>query len=233
MKKFHIDKSESWNYNNIDITLLYTGGDDVGEAEQTTLEKIHTAAKTEFLEKGFLSASLRNIVKTAGVTTGAFYGYFSSKEALFAAIVEPHAAAVMGKFMTAQTEFAELPNEEQPAHMGKESAECVNWMIDYMYENYEDFKILICCSDGTPYERFIDSMVDVEVEYTFRYIDVLKSLGKEVPELDRELCHMIANGMFEGVFEAIRHDMPKERAKSFITQLREFYTAGWMKIMGQ
>lgn len=55
----------------------------------------------------------------AGVTTGAFYGYFSSKEALFASIVEPHAAAVMGKFMTAQTNFAELPEEEQPEHMGK------------------------------------------------------------------------------------------------------------------
>ena len=205
----------------------------MSKSEQTTLEKIHAAAKEEFLEKGFLSASLRNIVKTAGVTTGAFYGYFSSKEALFASIVEPHAAAVMGKFMTAQTEFAELPKEEQPDYMGKESADCVSWIIDYMYDNYEEFKILICCGDGTPYEHFIDSMVDIEVEYTFKYIEVLKSLGKDVPELDRELCHMIASGMFEGVFEAIRHDMPKDRAKAFIKQLREFYTAGWMKIMGQ
>ena len=205
----------------------------MNESEQTTLEKIHAAAKEEFLEKGFLSASLRNIVKTAGVTTGAFYGYFSSKEALFASIVEPHAAAVMGKFMTMQTDFAELPKEEQPDHMGKESAECVSWAIDYMYDHCEDFKILICCSDGTPYEHFIDSMVDVEVEYTFKYIDVLKSLGKEVPELDKELCHMIASGMFEGIFEVIRHDMPKERAVKFIAQLREFQTAGWMKIMGQ
>lgn len=205
----------------------------MSEVEQTTLEMIHAAAKQEFLEKGFQSASLRNIVKTAGVTTGAFYGYFSSKEALFASIVEPHAAAVMGKFMTAQTDFAELPEAEQPDHMGKETADCVSWMIEYMYEHYEDFKILICCSDGTPYEHFVDSMVEIEVEYTFRYVEVLKKLGNEVPELDRELAHMIASGMFQGVFEVIRHDMPKERAKVFIAQLREFYTAGWMKIMGQ
>lgn len=205
----------------------------MSESEQTTLERIHSAAKQEFLEKGFRAASLRNIVKMAGVTTGAFYGYFSSKEALFASIVEPHAAAVMGRFMTAQTDFAEMPMEEQPDNMGKESAECINWTIDYMYEHIEDFKILICCSDGTSYENFVHSMVEVEVEYTFRYIEVLKSLGKMVPELDRELCHMIASGMFEGVFEVIRHDMPKERAKVFIEQLREFYTAGWMKIMRQ
>lgn len=44
----------------------------------STLEHIHIAAKKEFLEKGFRSVSLRNIVKSAGVTTGAFYGYYSS-----------------------------------------------------------------------------------------------------------------------------------------------------------
>ena len=49
--------------------------------ESNTLQKILEAGKAEFLEKGFKSASLRNIVKTAGVTTGAFYGYFSGKEA--------------------------------------------------------------------------------------------------------------------------------------------------------
>lgn len=205
----------------------------MSETEQTTLELIHAAAREEFLEKGFKSASLRNIVKMAGVTTGAFYGYFSSKEALFASIVEPHAAAVMGKFMTAQTNFAEMPEEEQPEHMGKESADCVSWMIEYMYNHYEDFKILICCSEGTSYESFIHSMVEVEVEYTLRYVEVLKKLGNEVSELDRDLCHMIASGMFEGVFEVIRHDMPKERAKVFVARLCEFYTAGWMKIMGQ
>ena len=84
------------------------------EKSSVTLENIQRAALDEFLDKGFLGASLRQIVKNAGVTTGAFYGYFSSKEALFASIVEPHAAALMGRFMQAQTTFAELPEPEQP-----------------------------------------------------------------------------------------------------------------------
>ncbi len=54
-----------------------------------TLEKIQEAALAEFLDKGFQGASLRQIVKNAGVTTGAFYGYFSSKEALFASWWSP------------------------------------------------------------------------------------------------------------------------------------------------
>ncbi len=97
-----------------------------------TLEKIQQAALEEFSEKGFQGASLRQIVKHAGVTTGAFYGYFSSKAALFASIVEPHAAALMGKFMEAQISFAQLPEEEQPEHMGVESGSCVHWMVDYI-----------------------------------------------------------------------------------------------------
>ena len=99
------------------------------ENTPTTLERIQEAAMTEFLDKGFLGASLRQIVKNAGVTTGAFYGYFSSKEALFASIVEPHAKALMGRFMEAQTSFAELPEEQQPEHMGIESSDCVHWMV--------------------------------------------------------------------------------------------------------
>ena len=40
----------------------------MNEVEQTTLHQIFSVAMQEFLEKGFKSASLRNIVKTAGVT---------------------------------------------------------------------------------------------------------------------------------------------------------------------
>ena len=49
----------------------------------TTLERIHQAAKREFLEKGYKGASLRNIVRSLSMTTGAFYGYYKIKEQLF------------------------------------------------------------------------------------------------------------------------------------------------------
>ena len=90
--------------------------------------KIQEAARAEFLDKGFQGTSLWQIVKNAGVTTGAFYGYFSSKEALFNALVEPHATALMGKFMEAQISFAELPEEQQLEHTGMESGTYPDWM---------------------------------------------------------------------------------------------------------
>ena len=123
------------------------------ERTTATLEKIQEAALAEFLDKGFQGASLRQIVKNAGVTTGAFYGYFSSKEALFNALVEPHAAALMGKFMEAQTSFAELPEEQQPSHMGVESGTYLDWMVDYICQHREPVKLLLTRSEGTSYEH--------------------------------------------------------------------------------
>ena len=198
-----------------------------------TRNKIQQIAMEEFAEKGFLGASLRQIVKKAGVTTGAFYGYFSGKEALFNAIVEPHAAALMGRYMEAQTTFAELPEEEQPSHMGLESSEYIHWMVDYICRHREPVKLLLCRSEGTGYEHFVHNMVEVEVEYTIRYMEVLRHLGQNIPELDEQMCHIIASGMFNGLFEIVIHDMPRDRALHYVDQLRDFYTAGWLKLMGQ
>ena len=203
------------------------------EKSPVTMERIQKAALEEFSEKGFLGASLRQIVKNAGVTTGAFYGYFSSKEALFASLVEPHAAALMGRFMEAQTSFADLAEEEQPKHMGEASGDYVDWMVDYICQHREPVKLLLCRAEGTSYQRFVHNMVEIEVEYTLKYMDVLRRLGKEIPDLAPSLCHIIASGMFNGLFEIVVHDMPREQAHQYMAQFRTFYTAGWLKLMGQ
>ena len=200
--------------------------------ESTTLKNILSAGKAEFLEKDFNSASLRNIVKTAGVTTGAFYGYFSGKEALFAALVEEHAKAIMNIFMSAQESFEELSDEEKINHMGVESRTSLNEIVDYIYEHFDEFKLIICKSEGTSYENFIHNMVEIEVEETYQFIDALRSKGKHVPNIEKAVCHMIVSGMFSGIFELIEHDMKKENAKKYVSEFQDFYIAGWSKILG-
>ena len=201
------------------------------DTSNLTLNKIQQAAIDEFLEKGFRGASLRQIVKHTGVTTGAFYGYFSSKEALFASIVEPHAQAIMANFMEAQLRFADLPKNEQPSHMGIESSSCIDWMVDYICEHRDPIKLLLSKAEGTSYENFVHNIVEVEVEYTLKYMDVLRELGYTVPRLDKTLCHIIASGMFGGIFEVVIHDIPKKQAMRDVGQLRAFYTAGWLALI--
>ena len=97
----------------------------MNESSGGTREQILLAAKAEFLEKGFQHASLRNIVKTAGVTTGALYGYYDSKEALFDALVREGYEYAMGRFKEALSTFAALPIERQPESLGQVSGDCI------------------------------------------------------------------------------------------------------------
>ena len=201
--------------------------------ESVTLEKIQQIAIAEFLDKGFRGASLRQIVRNAGVTTGAFYGYFSCKEALFASIVEPHAKALMNRFVDAQLSFSALPSSEKPQHVGVESGEYIDWMVDYVYEHKDPVKILFSCAEGTSYDNFIHNMVEIEEEATLNYLDILRQMGKDIPTMDKSLCHIIASTMFDSIFEIVIHDIPYDEAKRNIKLLRDFYSAGWQRLMGQ
>ena len=205
----------------------------MGEDQKTTLELIHAAAKQEFLEKGFQAASLRNIVKTAGVTTGAFYGYYGSKEELFEALVKEQYEYLMARFCGAQRAFAQLPAEEQPENLSSVSGACMEEILRYSYEHLEEVKLILCHSEGTRFSRMIDEMVEIERQGTDKYLEVLKKLGRPAPPIDEHLEHMLITGMFHTFFEMMIHEMPYENAKHYLQEMRDFYTAGWMKIMGQ
>lgn len=205
----------------------------MGEAEQSTLDKIHQAAKEEFLKKGFKSASLRNIVKTAGVTTGAFYGYYDTKEELFEALVRDQYETFMGEYKNAMREFAELPPEKQPENMGAISYRCMHKMLVYAYENLDEFKLLLCCSEGTRFAGMVDEMAEIEARGTHEFQSVLDSLVKPSPRLDPQLEHILITGMFNAYFELMIHEMPLERAETYLLEMWDFYSAGWMKVMGQ
>lgn len=201
--------------------------------DQTTLDLIHSAAMQEFLEKGFKSASLRNIVKTAGVTTGAFYGYYDSKEALFEALVGEQYDYFLNCFCQAQKDFAELPPEKQPDSLSTTSGECMYDMLLYAYNHLNEFKLILCHSEGTRFSKLVDEMVEIETKGTHDYLEVLEKLDRPSPPIDERLEHILITGMFNTYFELIIHEMPLEEAVYYLQEMRDFYTAGWMKIMGQ
>lgn len=203
------------------------------EEENTTLTLILQTAREEFLAKGFQGASLRSIVKKVGVTTGAFYRYYPTKEALFDALVKPAADAIRGCFARGLREIRETPPEKQTEEMLHVSSDSLDQILDYIYAgHYDAAKLLLCCAAGTSYENFVQEIVEQEVDATERYLDALRSLGHPVPELDRGLCQMISSGMFSGVFEMVVQDMNKEEAVKRIQYLKEFHIGGWERILG-
>lgn len=203
------------------------------QEEQNTLERIRTAAKAEFLEKGFQAASLRNIVKTAGVTTGAFYGYYGSKAELFKALVEETYGYLMGSYRASLAQFEDLPPEEQPEHMGTTGRDCMREMLVYMYGHRDEVHLLLQCAEGTRYAFLVDEMIDLEVEANHKYCETLAKLGHTVPHIDPRLEHILVTGMMNAYFEMILHEMPLADAERYLDELNAFYTAGWSRIMGQ
>lgn len=204
----------------------------MSEAGSTTRSRILAAAQAEFLAKGYRDASLRQIVKAAGVTTGAFYGYFDSKAALFDALVKEPYDAFMGSYSRLLDEFQRLEPRQQPVQVDQITGDCIEWQVDYIYQHFDAFKLLLCRSEGTRYEHMLHELVEAEVQATYDFLAVLRALGQSAPELDPQLEHILVSGMFTAFFEMVVHDMPHEKARVYVRELRVFYTAGWKKIMG-
>lgn len=197
----------------------------------TTLHKIMSEGKIEFLQKGFKDASLRNIVKNAGLTTGAFYGYFKDKQALFEALVSPVVEGLKELFMESQVEFDKCSKEFKTENVYDYSSEAGARFVDYIYDNFEEFKLLVCCADGTEFEEFIHDIVDVEVEYTFKFINSTNNDAVISGRITPDLIHIVSSAFFTAIFETVKHDMPKEEAKRYTKNLRAFFTAGWKELL--
>lgn len=196
-------------------------------------ERIIECARKEFLEKGYMDASLRNIATQAGTTTGSIYTRFKDKEGLFEAIVGPHYDYIMSRFCQVQEEFAALPAEQQPENMGKVSENCMLEILQYCYEHMEECQMLISKAEGTRYANFLDELVEIESKATHKYLQVLEDLGNPSPPISPRLEHIIITGMFNTYLELVLHQVPWEEAVLYLEEMQAFYTAGWMKLMGQ
>lgn len=194
--------------------------------------RIIEAAKKEFLERGFQGTSMRRIASLAGVTTGALYGYFDSKEKIFDSLVKPAYDAVMEAYEKAHEEFASLPYDVQVSGMGTITARCVEWCLEYIYDHMDEFRLILMCSEGTFYSNMVDEMMKVEEESTEEFIALMRRNGKEIPEIDPLLEHMITSGYFASFFEVVRHSVPREDARIYIQNLQAFYKAGWERLFG-
>ncbi|MDO5299438.1 MAG: helix-turn-helix domain-containing protein [Clostridia bacterium] len=190
------------------------------------------AGKREFLEKGFQGASMRGIAASLGVTTGAIYRYYLDKEAIFDALVGPAAGELEQRYRQVQQAFAMKPVEQQLTSLPEVSKVDQAWMMHYIYEHFDAFKLIASCSVGTRYEHYIDVLVEIEDNAGRVLIDKMTEAGMELQPIDDDLIHIMSNALFQGIFETVRHDMPREKAYIYMERLKDFYSAGWFKILG-
>lgn len=193
--------------------------------------EILDAGKKEFLSKGFFKASMRSIAASINVTTGAIYKYYKDKEALFDAIVKEAADALEIEYKKQQNRFARFSVDDRMNKLSQTSANVYKWMVDYIYDNYDSFKLIICCSNGTKYEHYIERLIDIEVKSSYNMINIMKKERKLKNSIDDNLIHIVVTSFFHGIFESVMHDIPKDEAEKYLEQLRKFYLSGWLKLL--
>ena len=200
--------------------------------DELAVDIILECAKEEFMEKGFEGASMRAIAERAGYTTGMLYGRFADKSQLFRELVSAAADRLFGYFSGAEDAFAAFPADRQYREMHSYVGEKVDVMMDIIYDNFDALKLIVCKSAGSGYEYYIDQMIEIETKNTMRFIRALNEAGIPINEVRADLSHMLSSAMFNGIFEVVAHDLPREEAKHYVVQVEEFFNAGWDKLLG-
>ena len=176
-------------------------------------ERILACARKEFLEKGYSDASLRTIAAKADVTTGSIYSRFVGKEGLFSAIVQPAADEFTDIFLRTQEQFHAVDEEKQAGLMDAYVTSGMEKMLDCIYDHFEEFQLLLDASYGTKFQNFVEHLVEIETEYTYKFI------------------HIMTTALFESAFEVVRHKMPREKAEDYVKMLEKYHYGGWNAIM--
>lgn len=195
-------------------------------------EKLLECAKEEFLRCGYESASLRSIAEKAGSSKGAIYIRYPDKENLYLALIQPVTDEFCHLLETALAGFEALPGPEQAARLYTyaDASAGFSQIVDYIYDHFSDFKLLLCSGEGKAAQAFIHRIVELDTHSTLRFIEQTSNDAISAGRLTPDLAHMLSSAFYSALFEIVIHDMPKEEALEHIHRIRRFYNAGWKTI---
>jgi len=184
------------------------GGSRMQYLKEEIKNRILLAALDEFKEKGYLSASIRNIASNADIALGTVYKYFKNKEDLFNSIVEP----VYNDLFAAINKI--IMTEVNP---DDKLIEIKNKILDIFKGHSKDLLILFGKSKGSKYEYFKDELVDVlhkilQKETFSRFED--KSVVKEP-----FIFYVLSANFIEGIYTILKTQENGEKIGMLIDQL--------------
>ncbi len=111
------------------------------------------------------------------------------------------------------------------------STQHLHEFVAFMYDHFDEFKLILCRAEGTGYADFIEVLVDLEVDRSEEYYSLLRKNGMLSGSMTRQLHHMITRAYFTAVCETIVHDMPREEAMKYVDELAIFFHSGWSGLL--
>ncbi len=160
-----------------------------------------------------------------------FYGYYKDKEELFTSIVSEVADGLIERFKSAQEAHFDLIENGSTKTSRELSTNYLKGFMEYIYDNFDIFKLIICRSDGTSYQNYVHDLVELDVKVASKYFEMLRNMGKLEGEVSANLHHMITSAYFAAVFETVAHDMSRKEAEGYINDLATFFNSGWESLL--
>lgn len=189
-------------------------------------------AKEEFLDKGYSEASVRNIAKSAGLTTGAVFRYFPDKESIFAELVAPVASEVQAMYRKGSERGVYYLHGSRTQDMWGISDEVIISMVDYIFANKDVFTLLINCAAGSAHEHFVDELIADEERQSIAHLREMQTRGIPCADVTEQDIHVLLSAQYYAFFEIVRHDTPKDEALKRVRVISDFFRSGWKQIYG-
>ena len=105
--------------------------------------------------------------------------------------------------------------------------------MDFIYARWDVFRLLVRCNDIGCYENMLHEIIEIETEYTYRFIEATGNDAVSSGKLSSMMIHILSDAFYSGLFEVVRHEMPQEEAHRYIRQLRRFFVHGWSDLLGK
>ena len=198
---------------------------------KSTQEKILESAKRIFLEKGFKSAPLRKIVKEAGYTLGAFYGYYKTKEELFYALTDEAAEGLKRIMGSMSKEIEKLPPERMIFDIMERYYEKLPEIADYIYSHKDEMILLIKCSAGTKYEGFFESFGESNKRFIKMGVERAKSVGITIHGLETDTFELLMRSYSEIMAKIIVEGRDREQVFRMMKDVGAVFRNGMLSIM--
>ena len=198
--------------------------------DKETRNKLLDSARTEFREKGYMKASLRNICKNAGLTTGALYFFFEGKEDLFEAVTHDVLQGIQMVMMVHYEEERKMADEGLifSPMMADETDDIVEArkILHHMYAHREDILLILTKSQGSKLEHIADVFI-AQTEQHFAMI--AKQMQTVYPDkvIEPHFLHWLAHQIIDAFIYAITHIEDEEQAIRFVEQNVTYMIAGW------
>lgn len=190
-------------------------------------EKLVECAKAEFLEKGFDGASLRNVAGNAETSTSSIYIRFGDKDGLLLYITKPVTDGFIDIYKSVQQNFSEMPSDVQSETVDEYSTKGMYRLIDYIYDNFDVFRILLDSSCDKFFRVFEHELIDIELEYTLMFMNATGCDSIQNGTVTPDFLHIVISCFFNGFFEPVRHGMSKDEAYRYIGMLSKYHRAGF------